>query len=609
MDNKSITINEATDIIWKANDNCRGLLSTDNFFEVILEVMLWAVCVPTSSKDVIGYFDAMDSVKDKNSWNAIQKTIDIQCNRSEEIDGLQANFSIQDIEKLRSYLLPLARVLANGSNADRKTIVEALLSSTEGQNRSIGFFGCSYSMGLLWRELIKDEGKGPIACLFSMGCGAAPFLEDKQVQFYSINIGQDRRLKGILRLLNREKQAELITSEGGWTTAIASPAWGEKGRDLLKIDPWLAGATLDCPDSIRNTEARRIYSAHQLCTGKTFALVPPSLGFSGINDIEYFRSEIIKNNWLDAIVELPSGCISGARVGGLLLILCHDRDKNRPITVISAEKLLLKSNKRAGRDEWDQQGINELIELLKHPRESDFCKLATKADLEANRYVFAANKYLKSDVDEAIEDYIKTRKTLILNDLAEIKRPIAALGKRSDEGIAVKEITLGDIGDAGVLTEGSKVIHLEESVLSKVRDQLLEEGDVLLSIKGGIGKVAAVGQLAEQTIPGQAFCVVRLRANAPLSPDALVQYLRSDIGQFLLQKASQGSAVAFVPMGDLKSIPIVIPTQEEKQRSIQVLATSKELSQELEQLTVKLNQLSCNGWLEGAPSFLHKGAP
>ena len=60
--------------------------------------------------------------------------------------------------------------------------------------------------------------------------------------------------------------------------------------------------------------------------------------------------------------------------------------------------------------------------------------------------------------------------------------------------------------------------------------------------------------------------MIRLRPNAPLTPAALVQYLRSAVGQTLLNKAGQGMAVAFMPIGEVKGLPIVIPHASELQR-------------------------------------------
>jgi len=105
-------------------------------------------------------------------------------------------------------------------------------------------------------------------------------------------------------------------------------------------------------------------------------------------------------------------------------------------------------------------------------------------------------------------------------------------------------------------------------------------------------------------VPGQAFCVVRLRPNAPLTPAALVQYLRSAVGQTLLDKAGQGTAVTFVPMGEVKSLPVVIPHPSELQQAEALEEESVALSREVEELSRRLELLSRRGWLEDLPEAL-----
>jgi type I restriction enzyme M protein len=181
-------------------------------------------------------------------------------------------------------------------------------------------------------------------------------------------------------------------------------------------------------------------------------------------------------------------------------------------------------------------------------------------------------------------------------------------GRQEDDGIEVREVVPGDIGDAGQLHQGSKRIRLPEAALAKGRQQLLEPGDVLLSIKGALGKVGVVQHLEHPTVPGQAFCVVRLRPNASLTPAALVQYLRSDVGQTLLNNVGQGTAVAFVPMGEVKGLPIVIPRASELQRAEALEEESVDLSREVEDLNRQLQRLSRQGWLEDIPPALLAGA-
>jgi type I restriction-modification system DNA methylase subunit len=290
----------------------------------------------------------------------------------------------------------------------------------------------------------------------------------------------------------------------------------------------------------------------------------------------------------------------------LLLVLKQDRVAGTPIKMIAAHDLLNPSKAKSGKV-WDENGVKELAQILNNRSECSYARLITAEELEENGFSLQVSRYLHSEGDLMLQRYLDSRTTVQLGDLAEIKRPVASLGRQEDDGIEVREVAPGDIDDSGQLRQGSKRIRLPEAVLAKGRQQLLEQGDVLLSIKGGLGKVAVVQDLEHPTVPGQAFCVVRLRPNAPLTPAALVQYLRSAVGQTLLDKAGQGTAVAFVPMGEVKSLPVVIPHASELQRAEALEQESVALSREVEELSRRLQRLSRQGWLDDIPPALLAG--
>jgi type I restriction-modification system DNA methylase subunit len=328
------------------------------------------------------------------------------------------------------------------------------------------------------------------------------------------------------------------------------------------------------------------------------------MAFRTSKDLEYFREELVRKNWLDAVITLPSGGHASTSLEGLLLVLKQDRTVGAPIQMVAAQEMLSLRKGKSVRQAWDPNGVKELAQLLNDRKESPYARLITAEELESNGFSFQVSRYLHSEDDLELQRFLDSRTTLQLGDLAEIRRPVASLGRQEKDGIEVREVTPGDINDSGQLRQGSKRIQLPEAALAKGRQQLLEPGDVLLSIKGGLGKVAVVQDLEHPTVPGQAFCVVRLRPNAPLTPAALVQYLRSAVGQSVLDKVSQGSAVAFVPMGEVKSLPIVIPTAAELKRAEELQEESVELSRQLENLSRRLNELTQDGWMQDLPPAL-----
>jgi hypothetical protein len=604
MTSNAISRASVEKVIWQACDELRGSLPANQVLEIVMDVLLWARWIPASDGDLVGYFDAMHSLANEGQWNSIQKAIAERSGTPLSPPGASVEIESDALERLRSTLLPVGRAVNNGDPLQCKAVIEAM-SELKVSNRSSGELGCSAAMGGFWEVMMASHPGEAVACLFPMGVAAAPFLGAKHPLLLSPEIpSQERWVLGLLSLYPQQVKPQSIADHDQWPVAIAAPPWGEKTRELLIDDPWLPPAPLDCPAAIRDSEGRRVFAAHQRCSGTTYALVSPGVAFRTSKDLEYFREELVKKNWLDAVIALPSGGNAATSLDGLLLVLKRGREPGASILMVAAHELLTSRKGKSSRKVWNQDGVKELAKLLSQRTKNSYARLISAEELEANGFSFQVSRYLHTEDDLVLQRYLDSRTTVQLGDLAEIKRPVASLSRQENDGTEVREVTPGDIDDSGQLRQGSKRIRLPEAALAKGRQQLLEPGDVLLSIKGGLGKVAMVQDLEHPTVPGQAFCVVRLRPNAPLTPAALVQYLRSAVGQTLLDKAGQGTAVAFVPMGEVKGLPVVIPHPSELQRAEDLEEESVALSREVEELSRRLQRLSRQGWLEDIPPSL-----
>jgi hypothetical protein len=596
---------DAEKLIWNACHELWGSLPAYEGLEVVLDVLLWARWIPSSEGVPVGYFDAMRSLTNEDVWGAIQEAIAERSGLTLSSSAAMRHLDPKLLERLRAALLPVGRAVNSGDLLQCKAVIETMSELNASNRHGGGELGCSASMGGFWEALLAFHPGDPVACLFPMGVAAAPFLGmDHPLLLSSANPSQARWVLGLLSLYPIEVKPKSIADQAQWPVAIAAPPWGGRTRELLINDPWLPPSPLDCPSAIKESEARRVFAAHQRCSGTTYALMSPGIAARTSKDLEYFREELVQKNWLDAVIALPSGGYSASNLEGLLLVLKKDRAVGDPIQMVAAQELLIQKKEKSSKQLWDMNGVKELTQLLNQRRDSSYTRLISAQELQANGFSFQVSRYLHSEDDLVLQRYLDSRTTVQLGDLAEIRRPVASLGRQEDDGIKVREATPGDIDDSGQLHQGSKVIRLPEAALAKGRQHILEPGDVLLSIKGGLGKVAVVQDLENPTVPGQAFCVVRLRPNAPLTPAALVQYLRSAVGQTLLNKAGQGAAVSFVPMGEVKGLPVVIPNSSELQRAESLEQESVALSREVKELSRRLQQLSRQAWMEDLPPKL-----
>jgi type I restriction-modification system DNA methylase subunit len=116
--------------------------------------------------------------------------------------------------------------------------------------------------------------------------------------------------------------------------------------------------------------------------------VSAGIGFRTSRDLEFFREELVRKNWLDAVVALPAGAMGGTRVEGLLLMLKQDRKVEAPIQMVAAQELLTPSKERSAGQGWDPTGVKELAQLLNDRRDGSNARLITAEELEVNGFSF-----------------------------------------------------------------------------------------------------------------------------------------------------------------------------------------------------------------------------
>jgi len=452
-----MTAAEAEQLIRAACEECKGNLAYQDCLNSVLDVLLWARWVPSKQFNTIGYFDSIESLTTINQWRLIQKRIKEYAGDSLPISTDDGFIDANSIEKLRTTLLPLARLIKKGDSLECKAVIEALLSiKADTSGRMGGEIGCSPSMGRLCEALLDKDSDKTVACIFPLGISAAPLLGSKHpLLVSSANKDQEQWVHKLISLYPGKIKLDSISKLTPWPLAFAGPTWNERTRELLVDDPWLPPPPLDCPSAIKDSEARRIYAAHQRCTGTTLALVSAGLGFRTSRDLEYFREELVRKNWLDAAVALPAGVINGSRVEGLLLVLKKDRAPGEPIHMVEAHDLLTRSKGKRIRLDWDPAAIAELAQLLHERAEQPASRLITAEELEANGFSIQPSRYLHTEEDLTLQRYITSRTTVQLGDLAEIRRPVASLGRQEVEGLEVREVTPGDIDESGCLRQGS----------------------------------------------------------------------------------------------------------------------------------------------------------
>lgn len=298
------------------------------------------------------------------------------------------------------------------------------------------------------------------------------------------------------------------------------------------------------------------YIEHLLaCTTKKIAaFLPIGLSFKeGL--IKQFREYLIEKNLVETIVQMPPHMLGANTKDYFLIVLNKNRsEKNVLFVNLMHERFHNKRSRKVNLADIDK--IGEFC--LERSTEKDLSKkLVPLADISAANYSFSVDRYLTAPV---VSNPVQT--TVKLPEIAVLRR--SQIIPPFKNGRKVYEVIPADLPMAGFIKDG-KEKHVD--VASKTYETYrLEPLDVILSVKGIVGKVGIIRADAENFIASQAFHIIRI-----LNPDRLSKirdakylymFFKSTYGQSLLSSITSGTLSPQIPVSAINKMEIPWPKPE-----------------------------------------------
>lgn len=298
------------------------------------------------------------------------------------------------------------------------------------------------------------------------------------------------------------------------------------------------------------------------------------------------KQELVYSHGLEAVISLPRGTLPTTSIAVSAMVFRGSgvAKKAHPdgVRFIDASDLASLDAAKIG-------------ELIHHKNKHPLCADVSSEELAASAFNLSVDRYVLDPEGVQTRKFLENQQTVALSDLAEIRRP-QALPRDSgkSESIEVREALLADI-DNGRLFLPEKLSHIPATALTKIESAILKPGDILLSIKGTIGKAALVTGLpiAESKpipiVPGQSFVIIRLRQGSLVrDPKVLLSYLRSPVAQSLLRSMAGGTTIQNVAMGELKSMPVPVLPPQAQNELIERFQKWQAMQTEIERLREKM---------------------
>lgn len=308
---------------------------------------------------------------------------------------------------------------------------------------------------------------------------------------------------------------------------------------------------------------------------------------------ENLRRKLLGFDYIEAVIELPSGLMSNTGIPCAMIILNMNKSeemKNK-IQFINADELY--ENVRRGKRVLNEEQINHIVEIYESKAEvKELSKIIDingleHGNLSPSKYVmktvFDSSAYGKVDIH--LEKLHANKK---LGEIGSFYRGINVTSKNTqDSNGNYKIINLADIKD-GIVDIKSLPSHTIDNN-ARVEAYKVEAGDIIISNKGAT-KICIIPDHSGSVLISQNFIGIRLKSG--YNPEYVKAFLESPLGEYLIATRKTGTAVAMINPKDLKEVPFVEKDIAEQDRIMEDYLKEQQCLQcEIEALQVKMNNL------------------
>jgi len=303
------------------------------------------------------------------------------------------------------------------------------------------------------------------------------------------------------------------------------------------------------------------------------------------------------------IMSLPGGIFMPASAVQASIMRLERSPSERSVLLVDGRSMEKPSTGKAL-----EQQIARHLETFQglRPRDDDRGIVIEWDELAVSNFSLLPERYVKSESLARIENSLRDRPVASLVNVATIERSKAPIQMRDpgeDPPLTAMEIAPSDLED-GIVGSPRRQLAFERDQAGAIAKITVQPGDVLVSIKGNVGRVGLVGlgaSLAEiindPWVVSQSLAIIRVKPGGPISsPEVLNAILTAPWVQQKLESMSGGATVRTLPISALRSLSIPIPTREEADRAQQNLAEVDELRAKVADLVRNIEETRGAVW-------------
>lgn len=355
-----------------------------------------------------------------------------------------------------------------------------------------------------------------------------------------------------------------------------------------------------------------LYNLLKRTVQKRFVLfIPHVITYTNANEGILFRKTLLEDNYLSAVLRLPRFFCADKDL--LIDVLVFDKenvsnsvakgysevlntassdskkayskitdlkitDKKLLLCNISTANCLDEKLSSRAHSVLALKTVNEVSHALSclgadtFQKNSEHCKFVSLSSIKSN-----ADKLCKLDPTAYVSPtdvldsvaYIK-KGTVELDKIATIYKALTCKAPAdTDFKEKLCELNLNDVPESGIITSVPKEVEVELG-LKQAKRNLLIDSDVVISVKGAVGKVGFYKEGQKKVMAGQCFAIIRSKDPDLYSQELIFALLRNDDMQDYIKTKITGDKLKVLQLSELKAIPLPAATESMKAKACKI---------------------------------------
>lgn len=320
------------------------------------------------------------------------------------------------------------------------------------------------------------------------------------------------------------------------------------------------------------------------------------------------RARLIREDLIDAVIQLPSGTRPTTGVPTVLVLFSRDRN-NRIGQVLFVDAQQMGNRVRGGLHELSPSDVARILDTLTAWRrgslvaEHGFSAVASANQLENAQWNLSPSRHVGyvTELEEINGELIPKRAERLAHELAEFRPalenainglpqwsivgtdsrpwPTARLGSILDgepvtgmrrvddgEGVGLPYVSIGAVSSG----EPRLLVPPQDRTFGEAKGRLVKDGDLLLVSRGSDRQKPACSTVRFQVAAAFAESLVRLRIDPEFALSDYVRlYLTSRQGRSALAAAASGTTITNLNKRALMDVEIPLPSLDEQQAIVE----------------------------------------